>query len=76
VGRLRRAKFAAAMGSSTIAVANILREHGTQVTLVEDQHTVGQFGSEGAYESLGDTVHPRATRMNPHLWGSNIGLWV
>jgi hypothetical protein len=45
-----------AVGSSTVAVANVLREHNTQVPLAEDQHTVDEFGSKGAYEPFGDTV--------------------
>jgi hypothetical protein len=40
-------------------VPNIFREHCTQVPLVEDQHAVGEFGSDRAYEAFGKTVCPR-----------------
>jgi hypothetical protein len=40
-------------------VANVVREHYTQVSLTEDQHSVGEFGSEGADESFGEAVGPR-----------------
>jgi hypothetical protein len=39
-------KFAGAVRPSTVVVANVLREHHTQVPLTEDQHAVGEFGSE------------------------------
>jgi hypothetical protein len=42
-------------------MANVFREHDTQVPLVEDQHTVSEFGSQGAHEPFGKTVRPRAT---------------
>jgi hypothetical protein len=37
-------KFAGAVGSSTVVVPNVVREHHTQVPLTEDQHAVGEFG--------------------------------
>ena len=45
--------------SSTVVVANVFREHDTQVSLAEDQHAVGEFGSQGADEPFGETVGPR-----------------
>src|SRR5262245_35914414 len=65
VGWLGWAKVAGAVGSSAVVVADVLREYRTQVPLIEDQHTVGEFGSEGADESFGETVRPGATRRNP-----------
>ena len=59
------AKVAAAVRSSTVVVPNIFREHYTQVSLIDDQHAVGEFGSDRAYEPFGKTVHPRATGRNP-----------
>ena len=38
------AKVAGAVGSSTVVVVNVVREHYTQVPLAEDQHSVGEFG--------------------------------
>jgi hypothetical protein len=64
VGRLRRAKFAGAVGSSTVVMANVVPEHDTQVSPTEDQHSVGEFSSEGADESFGEAVRPWATRGN------------
>ena len=58
-------KAAGAVWSTVVVVANIFREHCTQMPLVEDQHVVGEFGSDRAYEPFGKTVHPRATGRNP-----------
>jgi hypothetical protein len=63
--RLWWAKFAGTVQSSTVVVANALGEHHTQVSLTEDQHAVGEFGSEGAHEPFGEAVRPRATSRNP-----------
>ncbi len=70
---MRRAEFAGTVRPSTVVMANVLREHQTQVPLTEDQHTVGQFGSEGADEPFGETVRPRATRRNPDHLDAHIG---
>src|SRR5262249_36315249 len=64
VGRLGWAKFAGAVGSPAVVVPDVLAEHHTRVPLIEDQHTVGEFGSEGAREPFGETVRPRAPRRN------------
>jgi hypothetical protein len=58
VGRLGWAKVAAAVGSSTVVVANVFGEHDAQVPLAEDQHAVGEFGSHGADESFGESSSP------------------
>jgi hypothetical protein len=58
-GWVRWAKLAGAVGSSSVVVANVFREHGTQVPLVDDQHAVGEFGSEGADEPFGEAVRSR-----------------
>ena len=73
VGRVWRAKVAGAVGSSTVVVANVLREHHTQVSLTEDQHAVGEFGPEGAHEPFGEAVRPRATWGNPDHLDAHIG---
>jgi hypothetical protein len=70
---LRRAKVAGAVGPSTVVVANVLREYCTQVSLVEDHHTVGEFGSESAHEPFGETVRPRAPRGNLDYADALIG---
>jgi hypothetical protein len=70
---LRWAKVAGAVGSLTVVVANVLGEHHTQVSLAEDHHEVGEFGSEGAHEPFSETVRPRATRRNPDRLDTHIG---
>lgn len=40
------------MWSSAVVVLNILGEHEIQVSLIDDQHAVGEFGSEVADEEL------------------------
>jgi hypothetical protein len=56
VGRPWGAEFAGAVGSSTVVVLNVICEDHTQVPLIEDQHAVGEFGSESAHEPFGETV--------------------
>ena len=70
---MRRAKFAGAVRPSTVVVPNVLREHHTQVPLTEDQHAVGAFGSDRAYEPFGETVRPGATRRNLDHADARIG---
>ena len=65
VGRPWWAKVAGTVGPSTVVVLNVFREYHTQLPLAEDQHAVGEFGSEGANEPFGETVRPGATRWNP-----------
>ena len=57
----------------TVVVPNIFGEHHTQVPLVEDQHAVGEFGSDCTHESFGETVRPRTTRRNPDHADADIG---
>ena len=66
-------KFAGAVGSSAVVVPNVVREYHTQVPLAEDQHAVGEFGSDSAHEPFGETVRPRATRRNPDHVDAHIG---
>jgi hypothetical protein len=58
--RLWWAKFAGTVRSSTVVVENLLREHHPQVSLTEDQHTVGEFGSEGAHEPFSSPLPTRS----------------
>jgi hypothetical protein len=50
---------AGSVGSSAVVVPDVGRECHTHVPLIEDQHAVGEFGSQGADESFGETVGPR-----------------
>jgi hypothetical protein len=59
--------------SSTVVVANVLSEHYRQTPLVEDQQTVGEFGSDGADRPFGETVRLRATGRNPDHLNAHIG---
>jgi hypothetical protein len=34
------------------------------VPLAEDQHPVGEFGSDGQHDAFGEAVRPRATRRD------------
>jgi hypothetical protein len=61
---LRWAMVAGAVGSSAVVVPDVGREYHTHVPLIEDQHAVGEFGSQGADESFGKTVRPRTTWRN------------
>jgi hypothetical protein len=54
-------------------VANVVGEHYTQMPLTEDQHPVGEFGSQGADESFGEAVPPWATRGNLDHLDAHIG---
>jgi hypothetical protein len=75
VGRPWWVKVAGAVGSSAVVVPDVLGEYHTQVPLIEDQHTVGEFGSKGAHEPFGETVRPWATRRNSDHANADIGLW-
>ena len=66
-------KFAGAVGSSTVVVPNVDSEHHTQVPLVEDQHSVSEFGSDSAHESFGETVRLRTPGRNPDHLDADIG---
>ncbi|MDQ3886912.1 MAG: hypothetical protein M3308_07895 [Actinomycetota bacterium] len=73
VGRPWWAKVAGAVRSSLVVVPDGCREHSMQVPLVEDKHVVGEFGSQGADESFGETVHPGAARRGPDHADATIG---
>ena len=73
MGRLRWTQFAGAVWASTVVMANVLGERQTQVPLTEDQYAVGEFGSDGADEPLGETVRLRAARRNPDYLDAHIG---
>jgi hypothetical protein len=57
VGRPWWAKVEGAVGSSTVVVANVF----------------GEFGSQGADEPFGETVRPRTPRGNPDHVDAHIG---
>jgi hypothetical protein len=67
------AKVAGTVGSSPVVVLKVFREYHPQVPLADDQHAVGEFGSEGADEPFGETVRPGAPRRNPDHADADIG---
>lgn len=56
---MRWAIVAGSVGSPAVVVPDVGPEYHTHVPLIEDQHAVGEFGSQGADESFGETVGPR-----------------
>ncbi len=70
---MRWAQFAGTVWPSTVVMAKVLGEHQTQVPLTEDQHAVGEFGSDGADKPFSETVRLRAAwRNSDHLY-AHIG---
>jgi hypothetical protein len=53
---LGRAELVTSVWSSAVVVPGVLGQHGSQVSLIEDQHPVGEFGSRGEHESFGEAV--------------------
>ena len=58
----RRMELLPAVVSSVVVVVDVLGQGGQQVTSPEDEHAVGEFGSDGADESLGVGGGLRAPR--------------
>ena len=52
------------MWPSTVVVPDVLGEHGVEVPLAQDQHAVGELGSDGEYEPFGVAVRPGAPRRD------------
>ena len=73
LGRLGWAKITGTVRPSTVVVANVFPEHYPQMPLTEDQHTVGEFGSDSADEPFGETIRSRATTRNPDHLDAHIG---
>jgi hypothetical protein len=68
-----RTELAGTVRSTAVVVPDELREHRSQVSLPEDQHAVGEFGSGGQHEPLGEAVRPRAARRNLHYRDAHVG---
>ncbi len=47
-----------------VIVRDVLAQDSAQVPLAQDEHPVGAFGADGAYEPLGDGVG-RCRRLHP-----------
>jgi hypothetical protein len=59
-----REKVQRPMWPSTVVMRAVLGEDSPQVPFSEDQHAVGEFGSGGEHESLGEAVGLRR-RLHP-----------
>jgi hypothetical protein len=70
---LRWAKAAGAMGPSPVVVLDVCRQNLAQVSLVDDQHAVGEFGSQSTDEPFREAVRPWAARRNSDHSDANIG---
>lgn len=70
---MRWAMVAGSVGSSAVVVPDVGRECHTHVPLIEDQHAVGEFGSEGSDEPFGEAARPRTPRRNPDRLDAHIG---
>jgi hypothetical protein len=68
-----RSELSAAVGSLSVVVPGVVGEQLAEVSLPEDQHPVGEFGSERSHESLGEAVRLRASRWNLHDADAGIG---
>src|SRR6266849_352841 len=54
--RLGRILLEHEMGAQAVVVAEVAAQTTTEVSLVEDNHVVEQFASDGAEQSLGEGV--------------------
>jgi hypothetical protein len=73
VGRSWRAKVASAVRSSAVVMANIFGEYCTQMALVDDQHAVEQFGSQGTDEPFGEAARSWTPWRNADYLDAHIG---
>jgi hypothetical protein len=61
------------MRPPTVVMCAVLGEHSPQVPLPEDQDPVGEFGSSGQHESLGEAVRSRTARRDLHGVDTRVG---
>jgi hypothetical protein len=54
-------------------MAGVAGQHGAEVWFAGDEHAVGEFGSAGECESLGEAVRPGAAWRTPHDFDADIG---
>ena len=73
--RLRsgRAELLSAVWPLGVVVLDVLGHDRCQVTPAEDEHAVGEFGSDGADEPFRVAVRLRAPRRNLHDFDSGVG---
>ncbi len=51
---------------------DVLGEHGVQMPLTQDQHTVGELGSGREHKPLGVAIRRCATRRNPYRLDAHV----
>src|SRR5713226_10248560 len=59
------------MSARAVVVAKVAAQTTTEVSLVEDNHVVEQFASDGADHTLGEGVLPRRARCGENLGGAH-----
>jgi predicted transposase YbfD/YdcC len=62
--RARRTQPQRAMRPPPVVVLGVYGKHGTQVSLTEDQHAVGDLGPASQDEAFGEAVRPWAPRRD------------
>src|SRR6266852_9692697 len=65
--RLGRILLECEMSARAVVVAKVAAQTTTEVSLVEDNHVVEQFASDGAAQSLGERVLPGRAWCGEHL---------
>ncbi len=66
-------KVAAAVGSSSVAVRDILDQDGTEVPFTENQHPVGDLGPDRADEPFRVGVRPRSSGWDRDCGDAGVG---
>ena len=64
VGRPRWAKLPGPVRPSTVVVPDVLGEYSVQLQLAQDQHAIGELGSDGEHEPFGVAVRAWAARRD------------
>jgi hypothetical protein len=71
--RTGRAQLQCSMRPMPVVVHRIPGKHAAQVSFPEDQHPVGDLGSDGQHEASGEAVRPRASRRDLDYLNTCIG---
>ena len=64
--RARRPQPQRPMRPPTVVVGGVHGKHLAQVSFAEDQHPVGDLGSDGQHEAFGEAVRPWTPRRDLH----------
>jgi hypothetical protein len=66
-------KLLSPVGASGVVVLDVFGHHRGQVTSADDEHAVGEFGSDGADEPFRVAVRLRAPRWDFHDSDASVG---